>query len=184
MKTGLILVDLQNDYFPGGAIELVGIREAATKAQELLSFFRTNRQSTFHIQHISRQDNALFFRLDTPGVEIHDRIRPLVDDRIINKRYPNSFRETELLEELNKNRITQLIICGAMSHMCIDATTRAAVDYGFNCVVIQDAYATKDLAFGGKTIAADLVHSSFMAALSSAYARVLSLKQFKESENI
>jgi nicotinamidase-related amidase len=85
MKTGLILVDIQNDHFPGGAMELVGIREAAIKAQELLSFFRTNRQPTFHIQHISSQDNAVFFRPDTPGVYIHDRIPPLADDRIIKR---------------------------------------------------------------------------------------------------
>ena len=124
MKTGLILVDIQNDYFPGGPMELFGIQEAVTKAQELLSIFRDNRQPTFHIQHISRQESATFFRPDTPGVEIHDHIKPFPDDRVIQKGYPNSFRETRLLEELNKDRITQLVICGAMSHMCIDATTR------------------------------------------------------------
>jgi nicotinamidase-related amidase len=180
MKTGLILVDIQNDYFPDGPMELVGIREAVIKAQELLSFFRDNRRPTFHIQHISNQENATFFRPDTPGVEIYDSIKPLTGDRIIKKNYPNSFRETGLLEELNKNRITQLIICGAMSHMCIDATTRAAFDFGFHCMVIQDACATKDLEFGDKTIAAEQVHGSFMAALGSAYARVLSLEEFKK----
>lgn len=183
MKTGLILVDIQNDYFPGGPMELFGIQEAVTKAQELLSIFRDNRQPTFHIQHISRQESATFFRPDTPGVEIHDHIKPLRDDRVIQKVYPNSFRETKLLEELNKDRITQLVICGAMSHMCIDATTRAAVDLGFHCQVIQDACATKDLEFGGKTIAAEQVHGSFMAALKSAYAQVLSLEEFKGCEN-
>ena len=159
-------------------MELVGIREAVIKAQELLSFFRDNRWPTFHIQHISKQENATFFRPDTPGIEIHDSIKPLSDDRIIKKNYPNSFRETGLLEELNKDRITQLIICGAMSHMCIDATTRAAFDFRFQCKVIQDACATKNLEFGGKTIAAEQVHGSFMAALGSAYAQVLSLEEF------
>ena len=180
MKTGLILVDIQNDYFPGGAMELVGIREAVAKAKELLSFFRENSWPTYHIQHISGQENATFFLPDTMGVEIHDDIKPFADERVISKHYPNSFRETGLLEELNKNRITQLIICGAMSHMCIDATTRAAFDFGFHCMVIQDACATKDLEFGDKTIAAEQVHGSFMAALGSAYARVLSLEEFKK----
>jgi nicotinamidase-related amidase len=63
--------------------------------------------------------------------------------------------------------------------MCIDATTRAAFDLGFNCAVIQDACATRDLEFGGQTIAADLVHGSFMAALGSVYASVLSLHEYK-----
>jgi len=179
MKTGLILVDIQNDYFPGGSMELVGIREAGTKAKELLSFYRENRRPTYHIQHISGQKNATFFLPDTPGVEIHDDIKPFADEAVITKHYPNSFRETGLLEELNKNRIEQLVICGAMSHMCIDATTRAAFDLGFNCVVIQDACATRNLDFGGRTIAAEQVHGSFMAALGSVYARVLSLADYK-----
>ena len=183
MKTGLILVDIQNDYFPGGAMELVGIRQAVTKAKELLSIFRENRWPTFHIQHISGQEDAAFFRPDTPGVEIHDDIKPFADERIITKHYPNSFRETGLLEELNKDDIRRLVICGAMSHMCIDATTRAAFDLGYNSVVIQDACATRNLEFGGKTISADLVHGSFMAALGSVYARILSLEEYKECKS-
>lgn len=179
MRTGLILVDIQNDYFPSGAMELVGIRQAAAKAKELLSLFRENRWPTFHIQHISTRKNATFFLPDTAGVEIHDDIKPLAEERVISKHYPNSFRETGLLEELNKDRIERLVICGAMSHMCIDATTRAAFDLGFNCVVIQDACATRNLDFGGRTITADQVHGSFMAALGSVYARVLSLSDYK-----
>jgi nicotinamidase-related amidase len=66
-----------------------------------------------------------------------------------------------------------------MSHMCIDATTRAAFDFGFKCVVIHDACATRDLEFEGQTIAADQVHASFMAALGSAYATVLTLEAYK-----
>ena len=181
MKTGLILVDIQNDYFPGGAMELVGIREAVTKAKELLSFFRENYWPTFHIQHISIQENASFFLPETAGVEIHDVIKPLADERVITKHFPNSFRETGLLEELHKDQIEQLVICGAMSHMCIDATTRAAFDFGFNCAVIQDACATRNLEFGGQTIAADQVHGSFMAALGSVYASVLDLDEYKRS---
>ena len=179
MKPGLILVDIQYDYFPGGAMELVGIRQAVLKAKELLSLFRDNNWPTYHIKHISIQKNATFFLPDTPGVEIYDDIRPLADERVISKHYPNSFRETGLLEELKKDRIKQLIICGAMSHMCIDATTRAAFDLGFNCVVIQDACATRDLEFGGTTISAELVHGSFMAALGSVYANVLSFNEYK-----
>ena len=151
--------------------------------RELLSFFRENRWPTIHIQHVSAQKNATFFLPDTSGVEIHEDIEPFADERVISKHYPNSFRETGLLKELNKDGIQRLVICGAMSHMCIDATTRAAFDLGFNCVVIQDACATRNLEFGGKLIAADLVHASFMAALGSVYARILNLDEYKEMEN-
>ena len=179
MKTGLILVDIQNDYFPGGRMELVGISEVGQKAAELLSFFRANNWPTFHIQHLSVHKGATFFLPDTEGAEIHGCIKPLSDEQVIQKFYPNSFRETALLEELKKKQVAQVVICGAMSHMCIDATVRAAFDFGFECVVIQDACATRNLEFGGKTIAAEQVHGSFMAALGSAYAKVHTAEAFK-----
>jgi nicotinamidase-related amidase len=180
MQTGLILVDIQNDYFPGGRMELAEMREAGLRAGELLSFFRENAWSTFHIQHVSVGQGASFFLPGTAGVEIHECIKPLAGELVIQKNYPNSFRETSLLQELEKHDVKSLVICGAMSHMCIDATTRAAFDHRFECTVIQDACATRDLEFGGKKIAAENVHGSFMAALGSAYAKVLSLSEFKQ----
>ena len=180
MKTGLILVDIQNDYFPGGRMELKGMEEAAARAKDLLSFFRENHQPTFHVQHISIRENASFFLPDTAGVEMHESIIPVADEPLIQKHYPNSFRETDLLQKLNKDQIERVVICGAMSHMCIDATARAAFDFGFDCLIIQDACATRDLEFEGKVIAAEQVHGSFMAALGSAYAQILNSNEFEQ----
>ena len=181
MKTGLVLVDIQNDYFPEGHMELVGILEAGQKAAELLSLFRNNSWPTFHIQHISVREGATFFLPGTNGAAIHDCIEPLAGEQVIQKHYPNSFRDTALLKELKDAGIERLVICGAMSHMCIDATARAAFDLGFQCQVVEDACATRDLEFGGQTIAARQVHGAFMAALGSAYANVLTLNDFMSS---
>ncbi|NER26557.1 MAG: cysteine hydrolase [Symploca sp. SIO1C4] len=182
MKTGLLLVDLQNDYFPGGKMELVGINKAVENAQQLLEYFRSSQLPTFHIQHFFEVDSGVgFFIRDTEGVEIHESIKPLSGELIIPKNYPNGFRETSLLNELKKAEIEDLVICGAMSHMCIDATTRAAADLGFNCVVVHDACATKDLQFGDKIISAQDVHGAFMNALGFAYANVVNFSEFKES---
>jgi nicotinamidase-related amidase len=178
MKTGLLIVDMQNDYFPGGKMELVEINEAGLKAQKLLRFFRENEWPIFHIQHVALQGQATFFLPETTGVLIHERVKPLPGEVIITKHFPNSFRETKLTEALDKAKIERLVICGAMSHMCIDATTRAAADLGYECVVIHDACATRDLLFGEQVIPASQVHGSFMAALGSAYAKVWSLQEF------
>lgn len=178
MKPGLILVDIQNDYFPGGAMELVGMPEAGQKAGELLSVFRDNAWPTFHIQHLSVRPGATFFLPDTMGAAIHESIKPLSEELVIQKNYPNSFRETNLLNELKQQAVSKVVICGAMSHMCIDATTRAAFDFGFECTVIEDACATRDLEFGGRQIAARQVHGSFMAALGSGYAGVMTVDEF------
>ena len=181
MKTGLILVDIQNDYFPGGRMELVGVQEAGKIAGQLLSFFRRQSWPTFHIQHISVRKGAAFFLPETNGVELHESIQPHAGELVIPKHYPNSFRETTLLQELERHAVKNVVICGAMSHMCIDATTRAAFDYGLDCTVIQDACATRNLEFAGKTIAAEQVHGAFMAALGAAYAKVLSLDEFQNN---
>ena len=182
MKTGLILVDLQNDYFPGGRMELVGMPQAGKKAAELLSDFRRRSWPTFHIQHIAAHKGATFFLPETEGSAIHETIAPRNGELVIQKNYPNSFRQTSLLQELERQDVKKLVICGAMSHMCIDATTRAAFDLGFKCMVIQDACATRNLEFGGKTIAAEQVHGSFMAALGSAYAEVLTAEEFTSNQ--
>lgn len=177
MDACLILIDLQNDYFIGGNMELVNIEPAAENAQRLLEKFRNKNLPVIHIQHISTRPGATFFLPKTKGVEINGMVFPLGGECIVEKNYPNSFRETDLLERLKETEKNTVVICGAMSHMCIDATTRAAFDYGFNCIVVEDACATRDLIFKDKTIKASDVHASFMAALSVPYAQVLTTSE-------
>lgn len=178
MQQGLLLVDIQNDYFPGGRMALAGINEAAVQARALLGAFRARQWPTYHIQHVSVRPGAAFFQAGTTGVELHESIAPLQGETIIEKHFPNSFRETGLQEILTAAGVKELVICGAMSHMCIDATTRAAADLGFACTVIHDACATRDLGFGETVIPAAQVHGAFMAALGSFYAGVVSLEEF------
>lgn len=178
MKIGLIIVDMQNDYFAGGRMELVGMDAAGKTAGQLLTFFRNSQWSTFHIRHISTREGATFFLPGTEGVEIHPTVKPRPGEPVIEKHYPNSFRETPLLNELKDSGVKKVVICGAMSHMCIDATTRAAADFGFTCTVVHDACATRNLDFGKRKILAQDVHASFMAALGSAYAQVMNYGEF------
>lgn len=179
----LMLVDLQNDYFPGGKMELVNIEKAAENAKILLNEFRKNGLPIVHIQHIATDPDATFFLPQTNGVKMNEMVAPHEKETVVVKNYPNSFRETSLMETLQKKRIKNLIICGAMSHMCIDATTRAAFDFGFNCAVAEDACATKDLFFKNKTIKASEVHASFMGALSGTYAIILTANEIIENRD-
>jgi len=180
MNDCLILVDIQNDYFSGGAMELVGMTEATANARILLNQCRKAKSPVIHIQHIAARPDATFFLPGTDGAKINRSVAPLEDEIIVVKNYPNSFRATSLLEILKQQKIENLVICGAMSHMCIDATTRAAFDLGFNCTVAEDACTTKDLIFKGNTVKASDVHASFMAALSVPYAKVISTREILE----
>jgi nicotinamidase-related amidase len=175
MKRALIIVDIQNDYFPGGKMELVGIENAANNARHALELFRARNLPIFHIQHLSNRANATFFLPETDGVEIHECVTPQMGEHIIKKHFPNSFRETSLKEQLQRLNVEEIIICGAMTHMCIDTTVRAAFDLGFRCLVVSDACATKNMEYGGVAIEAPKVHAAFMAALSSPFAQVLEI---------
>jgi nicotinamidase-related amidase len=174
MHSCLLLVDLQNDYFPGGKMELAGIEAAAANARKLLHTFRQAVRPVIHVQHLAAQPGATFFLPESDGAGIHRMFTPQASESRVVKHFPNSFRATPLLELLHKGGIDNLVICGAMSHMCIDATTRAAFDLGFSCRVAEDACATRDLVFKGQTVKASDVHAAFMAALSFPYARVMS----------
>jgi len=172
MRTALLLIDIQKDYFPGGRMELAGSTEAAGAAARLLTAFRKAMWQVYHVQHISVQPAATFFLPGTVGIEIHTSVTHLPGEPVITKHYPNGFRDTDLLERLKADGITQLLVCGMMTHMCVDATVRAAFDLGFTCTIAQDACATRDLTFNGELIPALQVHGSFLAALGAVYANV------------
>jgi len=178
MNTALLLIDIQNDYFPGGKMVLEESLEASQKAKQVLSLFREKNLPVVHIQHISTRPGASFFISGTEGVEIHANVKPVAGEPVIWKHYPNSFRDTPLLEHLRKKNIAHVVIAGMMTHMCVDATTRSAFDYGFQCTVLHDACATRDLSFRGDTVSAKQVHAAFLAALGAVYAKVASTSDF------
>ena len=167
MNPALLIVDIQNDYFAGGAMELVGSEEAARKAAKVLQEFRRRGWPVIHVQHVSVQPGAKFFLPNTPGVEIHASVAPREGETIFQKHYPNCFRETPLLDHLRKQNIRQLVAVGMMTHMCVDTTVRAAFDLGMESTLIQDACATRALSFGGVTVAAEQVQASYLAALGT-----------------
>jgi nicotinamidase-related amidase len=172
MTRALLIIDIQNDYFPGGKMELEGSEPASLRAGELLAAFRERRMPIVHIQHISTRPGATFFLPDTEGVRIHGNVAPAAAETVIQKHFPNSFRDTALLEHLRQSEIQELVIAGMMTHMCVDATTRAAADLGFRCFLAHDACATRALSFGATKVPAEHVQCSFLSALSGAYATV------------
>jgi len=172
LKTALLVIDVQNDYFPGGKYPLVNPLEAAQKAYMILQCFREQGGYHVHIQHVSKEPGATFFISGERGTDIHDSVAHFEGEPIVYKHEPNSFLNTNLLELLRGWQIERVIITGMMTHMCVDATARAAADLGFKVIVVEDACATRDLKYGDTTVPADLVHKAFLAALKS-YGRVM-----------
>jgi nicotinamidase-related amidase len=173
MTRALVIVDIQNDYFPGGRNPLEGPEQAAAHARELLDAFRASGEPVVHIQHVWDAPDAAFMAPGTPGVEIHEKVRPADGETVFQKANPNSFLATPLEGHLREAGISSLVVCGMMTSMCVDATVRAAVDLGFETTLAHDACATMPLEFGGRSIPAADVHAAFVAALADGYAEVL-----------
>ncbi len=178
MRKALIIIDIQNDYFEGGKMALDNSEKASLNAKKVLSYFRKKDLPIIHIQHISTREGATFFLKNAKGVEIHTNVEPKKSEKIFEKHFPNAFRETQLLNYLKEKEISDLVICGMMTHMCVDATTRAAKDLGFNIELIGDACATRDLEINGEIVKASEVQKSFLAALNYFYSEVIQTNDF------
>lgn len=177
-NSALIVIDVQNDYFPGGRMTLSGANEAAENTRLLIEKSRKINMPVIHIQHIATQEGATFFLPNTQGAEIYASVKPIKNEKLIVKHYPNSFRETDLLKYLQSKNIKNLVFAGMMTHVCIDATVKAAKDFGFNCEVIADATATRDLEVNGQQVKAAEVQKALLAAMNFYYAEIGSTQEF------
>lgn len=180
MNSAIILIDIQNDYFPGGRYELYQPEQAAANAKLALDFFRSKGLAVYHVQHISVQEGASFFLPGTEGVKIHQNVQPAPGEKVFVKHVPNAFFQTGLADTLGSGHIGHIVVCGMMSHMCIDTSVRAARDHGLSVTLLQDACATRDLIWGEKAIPAATVHDAFMASLHGSFAQVTTTKTFLE----
>ncbi|QRR32505.1 cysteine hydrolase [Hydrogenophaga sp. YM1] len=169
----LVVIDLQNEYFPTGKLPLVGIEAASANAARVIAKARAQGVPVVHVRHEAGRPDAPVFTPGTPNVQIHASVAPAEGEAVIVKHFPNAFRETPLKALLDELGVRELVIVGAMSHMCIDAGARAAADQGYAVTVVHDACATRDLIFDGQTVPAAQVHGAFMAALGSSYATLV-----------
>ncbi len=173
MPRALLIVDIQNDYFPGGAFPLVEPEAAAAAARRLLDSFRDAGEAVVHLRHVWDAPDAEFMRPGTPGIEINPEVAPAPGEPVIDKTAPNGFLGTPLEQNLRDQGTDQLVIAGMMTSMCVDASARAAADLGFEVTVAADACAAPDLEFGGVAVPAASVNAAFLAALADSYGDVV-----------
>jgi nicotinamidase-related amidase len=171
--TALLIIDIQNDYFPGGAMELEGSGAAGAKAAHALSSFRGKGMPVIHVRHLSTRPGSTFFLPGTKGQEIHASVTPAAGETVIEKNFPNSFRGTALQKRLEELAVRELVVAGMMTHMCVDATVRQAADLGYKVTLLGDACATRAQSYGGESVPARQVHAAFLAALNGFYAKVI-----------
>ena len=180
-KRAVVVVDLQNEYLPTGKLALSGIHDALNNAARVIADARIKGDMVVNIRHESTDPDMPFFKQGTDAVQIHESVAPAQGEPVIVKNFPNSFLKTNLKQMLDEKGIEEVTVVGAMSHMCIDATTRAASDFGYKTTVVHDACATRDLEFRGETVPAAQVHIALMSALAFGYASVVTADEYLAS---
>jgi len=174
-RTALLIVDVQEFYFPGGRMQLENPELAGMNAGLLLDHFRNEEMLVYHVRHNFE-----------PGGDIHPYVKPKEGEPVISKDQVNAFAGTGLLEMMQGDSVEQLVVCGMQTHMCMEAAVRAASDYGFTCLVASDACATRALQYEEHIIPAKSVHYSTLSTLQGSYARVLTtdaiIREFSESD--
>ena len=165
--TALLIVDIQDFYFRGGALPLADPEPAAANAARLLAWFRAEGLPVVHVGHNAKQ-----------GKGFRPEVTPLDGEKVIFKDEVSAFKGSDLAEYLRQLGVTRLVVCGMQTHMCAEAAVRAAADLGFAVVMIADACATRDLTFGDRTVAAADVQASTLSTLDRAYARVMTCDGF------
>ncbi len=178
MTRALLLVDIQNDYFPGGAYPLVEPEAAATAAARVLTAFRESGEPVIHVQHVWDAPDAAFMRPGTRGIETHDSVAPANGEQVMQKTEPDAFLGTNLAERLAALGVDQLVVTGMMTSMCIDSTVRAAAERGLAVQVVHDACAAPDLELGEVKVPGAQVHAAFIAALDGNFAEVVASADF------
>lgn len=177
-KRALILIDIQNDYFPGGKWSLHEMDATAANAARVLAAARAAGDTVVHVRHEFESMDAPFFTPGSSGAHIHDQVEPRAGESVVLKHKVNAFLGTDLKALLDKAGVQEVTLVGAMSHMCIDAAARASADFGYATTVVHDACATRDQEFQGKQVPAAQVQAAYMAALAFAYATVVSTEQY------
>jgi nicotinamidase-related amidase len=172
-KSALLLIDIQEYYFPGGGLQLENSEIAGMNAGLLLEQFRNNGLRVYHVVHDFEA-----------GGNIHHYVQPHPGEIVISKDRVNPFLETGLMGNIRADSIRQLVICGMQTHMCVEAAVRAAHDLGISCLLVSDACATRALQFEDHIVPAKNVHYSTLGTLEGTYARVVStqelLRRFNE----
>ena len=167
-NVALIIIDIQKVYFCEEKYFLPNSEAAAKNAGEILNLWRRTGKTVIHVKHHFQLNEQLQYLND-----IHETVLPKDNEVIVEKRYPNSFLKTDLLEVLNAGKISEVVIVGMMSNMCIDTTVRACQNYGIKTTLIHDACAAKSIVFRNEEIPADIVHKVFMGAMDGMFAKVI-----------
>jgi nicotinamidase-related amidase len=177
MKRALLVIDVQNEYFTGKlpVTYPVGSFENILK---VIDVAKDNNIPIIVVQHTSLQNNAETFKKGSKEWEIHDQISNRGYNYLIEKHLPGSFTGTNLEEVLEKNEIDTVVICGYMTQMCCDTTSRQAFHLGYTVEFLSDATGTLDISNYAGTVTAEELHRSILITQAMWFSKVMTSSEW------
>ncbi|CAA2144692.1 cysteine hydrolase family protein [Methylobacterium bullatum] len=170
-RAALVIIDAQKEY-RSGVLPLPGFDPAVTRIVELRDWAHANGVPVIHVRHVAKANSAAFAE-GSAGAEFIPELTPIQDEMVVTKRLPNSFAGTDLDDILHRERRGLLILAGFMTHMCVEATARSALDRSYESFVVADATATRSLPAGSGSIAAEEVKRNALAAIADRFAWIV-----------
>ena len=160
MKKALLLIDLQNDYFPGGKFPLWNTDAVLSTIEQAIQAAQAKNIPIIHIQHIANPDMGIapFFNQGTDGANIHPRILAAAPDApVVIKEYADSFVKTDLEEILTGLGVEELLICGMMTQNCVTHTAISRSAEKYKVSILPDCCTTVD----------EMIHTIALHAVST-----------------
>jgi nicotinamidase-related amidase len=168
----IVVIDAQREYVDG-KLKLPEAGPALAEIRGLLDRARKAQAPIVHVQHRGRPGGA--FGPDTAGFIIADEAMPQAGEAVVEKNLPNAFAGTNLKAKLDALGRKEIILAGFMTHMCVEATVRAAIDHGLKATVVAAATATRDLPdpLTDAAVPAAEVHRNALTAMADRFATIV-----------
>jgi nicotinamidase-related amidase len=170
-EAAVVVIDAQREYVDG-AVPLPLVGPALQEIEHLLGRARAQATPIIHVVHQGRAGGA--FAPGSVGAEIAPEAAPAPGEAVIAKRLPNAFASTDLADRVAALKRPAIVLVGFMTHMCVEATARAAIDLGLKATVVASATATRDLPdpLTGATVTAAEVQRNALAAMGDRFATI------------
>jgi nicotinamidase-related amidase len=171
-RAAVVVIDAQREYVDG-LVPLPAVQPALDEIGRLLARARATSTPIIHVAHQGREGGL--FAPGSRGSEIAFPADPAPGEAVLHKRLPNAFASTDLADRLAALNRPELVLVGFMTHMCVEATARGAIDVGLKATVVASATATRDLPdpITGAVVPAAEVQRNALAALADRFATVV-----------
>ncbi|MCF8043351.1 MAG: cysteine hydrolase [Desulfarculaceae bacterium] len=177
MTRALLVIDVQMEYFSG----MLPISHPAGSLERILEAMdaaATHKMPVVVIQHQAATPDAPVFAPGGPGVELHPQVAARPRSVLITKQLPGSFTGTALGGWLLEQDVDTVTICGYMTQMCCDTTSRQAFHRGLSVEFLSDATGTLDMANDAGQVSAEQLHRAILVTQAARFAKVLTTQEW------